>query len=77
MNKSYLLAISVRIGLYSQINFAGSITDTYTTGDTLTTATLNNIKTAVNDNDTAKQNLVTRTSRLAIWFRSCRFNRFY
>jgi len=41
------------IGLLSalQIVSADSITDTYNTGDTLTTTTLDNIKSAVNDND--------------------------
>jgi hypothetical protein len=37
--------------------FAGSISDTYTTGDTLTAAQMNNIKTAVNGNNTAIGNL--------------------
>ena len=31
--------------------YSGEITDTYTTGDTLTATTLNNIKSSVNDND--------------------------
>ena len=35
----------------SQLAISGSITDTYNTGDTLTAQTLDNIKTAVNDND--------------------------
>lgn len=52
MKTSYLLAFGVVIGIYSQINYAGSVTDTFTTGDTLTATTLNNIKSAVNDNDT-------------------------
>jgi hypothetical protein len=51
MNKSYLLALCITTGFYSQINFAESITDTYTTGDTLTATKLNNIKSAVNNND--------------------------
>jgi hypothetical protein len=41
------------IGIFSvsQYVYADSITDTYNTGDTLTATTLNNIKSAVNDND--------------------------
>jgi hypothetical protein len=44
------------IGLLStsQLAYSGSITDTYNTGDTLTATTLNNIKSAVNDNDRKK-----------------------
>ena len=51
--KHFIKFIST-IGLLSISQFAhsDSITDTYTTGDTLTTMTLNNIKSAVNDNDT-------------------------
>ena len=36
----------------SQLAYSAPITDTYTTGDTLTATTLGNIKSAVNDNDT-------------------------
>lgn len=41
-------------GLFSisQLAYPDSITDTYNTGDTLTATTLDNIKSAVNDNDT-------------------------
>jgi hypothetical protein len=35
----------------SQLAYSAPITDTYTTGDTLTATTLGNIKSAVNDND--------------------------
>ena len=51
MKISYSLAFGVVISLYSQVNFAGSITDTFTTGDTLTATHLNNVKAAVNDNN--------------------------
>jgi len=50
--KRFTRTVSI-VGLVSalQIVSAGSITDTYNTGDTLTTTTLDNIKSAVNDND--------------------------
>jgi len=50
--KRFIRTVSM-IGLVSalQIVSADSITDTYNTGDTLTTTTLDNIKSAVNDND--------------------------
>lgn len=51
MKTTFLLALAISSAAYSQANFAGSINDTYTTGDTLTAAKLENIKTAVNDND--------------------------
>lgn len=51
--KYFIKFVSI-IGLlsFSQLAYSDSITDNYTTGDTLTAATLNNIKAAVNDNDT-------------------------
>jgi hypothetical protein len=50
--KKFISALSI-IGLFSiaQPALSDSITDTYTTGDTLTATTLNNIKSAVNGND--------------------------
>ena len=51
MKTTFLLALAISSAAYSQANFAGSINDTYTKGDTLTAAKLENIKTAVNDND--------------------------
>jgi len=50
----YLIRIMLIIGFFSasQPAYSGSITDTYTSGDTLTAAMLDNIKAAVNDNDT-------------------------
>ena len=49
----YSIRILAIVGLLmmSQLARSDSITDTYTTGDTLTATTLNNIKSAVNDND--------------------------
>jgi hypothetical protein len=49
----YFIRIVSIIGLISvsQLAYPDSITDTYNTGDTLTATTLNNIKSAVNDND--------------------------
>jgi len=50
---THILALVVSLGLASgsAAVYAGSITDTYTTGDTLTATTMGNIKSAVNDND--------------------------
>lgn len=56
--------ISILLLASSQLANAGSITDTYTPGDTLTAEKMNNVKVAVNDNDTniaTKQNLITGT----------------
>jgi len=52
MKTTFLLAFAISTVAYSQSSFAGSITDTYTTGDTLTATKINNVKSAVNDNDT-------------------------
>lgn len=52
MKSSILIAIGVFLTLSSQLVTAGTIADTYTTGDILTAAKMDNIKTAVNDNDT-------------------------
>ncbi|MDH5612644.1 MAG: hypothetical protein OEY66_09350 [Gammaproteobacteria bacterium] len=52
MKYRVIIAASVALTLISQTATAGSIADTYTTGDTLTATTLDNIKAAVNDNDT-------------------------
>jgi hypothetical protein len=50
--KNYIKSVAM-IGFLSisQLAYPDSITDTYNTGDTLTATTLNNIKSAVNDND--------------------------
>jgi hypothetical protein len=49
-----LLKIASIIGLtvITQTAYSAAVTDTFETGDTLTAAQLNNIKAAVNDNDT-------------------------
>jgi hypothetical protein len=49
-----LLEIASIIGLtvITQIAYSAEVTDTFTTGDTLTAEKLNSIKSAVNDNDT-------------------------
>ena len=51
MKYSIISTTVIALALSSQLVFAGEITDTYTAGDTLTATTLDNIKTAVNDND--------------------------
>lgn len=52
MKHSVIFTTAIVMALSSQFVIAGSITDTYSTGDTLTSTQMNNIKTAVNDNDT-------------------------
>jgi len=59
MKKFTVVTFGVVVAAYSQFNIAGSITDTYSTGDTLSAPMLDNIKAAVNDNDTSKQDRVT------------------
>jgi hypothetical protein len=50
--KNILKLMSVAfLASITQFAYSAPITDTYTTGDTLTATTLNNIKSAVNDND--------------------------
>lgn len=55
MKQSILIVTAVALVFVIQLVTAGSVTDTYTSGDTLTTTILNNIKTAVNDNNTASR----------------------
>ncbi len=57
MEKSIIVTMATAVVLVftSQFSTAGSITDTYTAGDTLTTTTLDNIKSAVNDNNAASR----------------------
>lgn len=55
----YRIITIIALAFTSQLVNAGSITDTYTAGDTLTAAKMDNIKAAVNDNDTTKQDRVT------------------
>jgi hypothetical protein len=46
------LVVSLGLAFGATVAHAGSIADTYATGDTLTAAKMTNVKTAVNDNDT-------------------------
>jgi hypothetical protein len=57
-----LLKIVSIIGLIviTQTAYSAAVTDTFTTGDTLTAEKLNNIKNAVNDNDTRISNIVLK-----------------
>jgi hypothetical protein len=57
--KNLLKIVSI-IGLsvITQTAYSAEVTDTFTTGDTLTAAKINNIKSAVNDNDTRISNIV-------------------
>lgn len=65
MKHKVILTTVIALTINSQFATAGSITDTYTTGDTLTATTLNNIKDAVNDNDT---NVGANTGAIASLF---------
>ena len=51
MKYSVIFTTVIALAVSSQLVNAGAITDTYTTGDTLTAAKMDNIKTAVNDNN--------------------------
>jgi len=51
MNQITAIAATIALALGSQFVTAGSITDTYTAGDTVSASTFENIKTEVNDND--------------------------
>jgi hypothetical protein len=57
--KNLLKIVSI-IGLtvITQIAYSAAVTDTFTTGDILTAEKLNNIKSAVNDNDTRISDIV-------------------
>jgi hypothetical protein len=46
------IASIIRLTVITQTAYSAEVTDTFTTGDTLSAAKLNNIKSAVNDNDT-------------------------
>ncbi len=61
--KYFIQTMSI-VGLISisQAAFSDSITDIYTTGDTLTANTLDNIKSAVNDNDSK---ITTNTAEIS------------
>lgn len=51
MKKCIIITTAVALALSSWLVAAGSITDTYTSGDILTATKMNNIKDAVNDNN--------------------------
>ena len=59
MKYSIIFTTVITLALTSQVVTAGSIADTYATGDTLTATKMENIKTAVNDND---GNIITNTN---------------
>lgn len=52
MKNRIIIAASLTLALTGQYATAGSIADTYTTGDALTAAKMDNIKAAVNGNNT-------------------------
>jgi len=62
MKQIVIIMMAVTLTLTSQLVAAAPITDTYTAGDPLTTTTLDNIKAAVNDNDT---NITSNTADIA------------
>ena len=61
MKQKTIFTSIIALALSSQLVSAGSITDTYVSGDTLTATILENIKAAVNDNDATKQVRITGT----------------
>ena len=61
MNYSIKILLLVGLASLSIQAYSDAITDTYATGDTLTADTLNNIKSAVNDNDS---NITTNTTNI-------------
>lgn len=63
MKQKVIVATVIVLTLTSQLVSAESITDTYAKGDTLTATKMNNIKTAVNDND---GNINTNTANTGI-----------
>lgn len=62
----WALVISLGIASSAGVVHAGSISDTYTTGDTLTATKMNNIKTAVDDNDTRVSGVIANTQAGAL-----------
>lgn len=59
------LAVALSLGLAGSTVYASNIGDSYATGDTLTAAKMDNIKNAVNDNNTRITNLQTGTGSCA------------
>lgn len=63
MKQKIIFTSIIALAIYSQIVSAGSITDTYAAGDTLTAAKMDNIKNAVNSNAT---NISGNTTNIGI-----------
>lgn len=63
MKQNIIFISIIALALSSQIVIAESISDTYTSGDTLTAAKMEKIKTAVNDNDTNISTLDARVTQ--------------
>jgi hypothetical protein len=55
MKYNVIFTTIIALAVSSQLIFAGEIADTYTAGDTLTAAKMDNIKAAVNDNNNASR----------------------
>jgi len=51
MNHRIIIPVAIALVLSAKLVIAGSVTDTYVSGDILTTTILKNIKSAVNDNN--------------------------
>lgn len=64
MKYNIVIIIALALTLTSQTNTAGTITDTYRSGDILTANKMNNIKDAVNDNDINTARNTTRIQTL-------------
>ena len=62
----WAIGMSLGIACSAGIAHAGSISDTYNTGDTLTATTMTNIKNAVNDNDTRLNAVINNTQAGAL-----------
>jgi hypothetical protein len=62
----WALGISLGIACSTGVVHAGSIGDTYTTGDTLTAGKMDNIKAAVNDNDARIGGVIANTQAGAL-----------
>ena len=74
MKQKKMFALVIMLGFFAQQSTAGSITDIYPSGDTLTATMMDNIKAAVNDNDNRISALETAgvptTGAVSISFKS-------
>jgi hypothetical protein len=61
ISRGWILGVSLGLVCSTGAVFASDITDTYTTGDTLTAVKMTAIKTAVNDNDTRLDQIAAGT----------------